>query len=72
MQAVEAKWVEGSEEIGEAGFVLQHSAKGIPSAAVRAENLGVAIGDVPNHFPRQKIIGWILADSASPFPWGVS
>lgn len=73
MQAVEAKWIEGSQETGEDVFVLQHSAKGFPSDVVRTAGLGVADGDVvPNHFSRQNIFGWILAVSAFPFPWDVS
>lgn len=73
MQAVEAKWIEGSQETGEVVFVLQHSAKGFPSEVVRTASFGATVGDVvPNHFSKQKTLDWILAVPAFPFPWDVS
>lgn len=73
MQAVEAKWIEGSQETGEVVFVLQHSAQGFPSDVVRAVSLGLQL--VMSSwitFVGKKIQVWILADSAFPFPWDVS
>lgn len=54
MQAVGAKRLEGSQELGEVVFVSQSSAKGVPLHVVRAASFGVVVGDVVlNHFSRQ-------------------